>query len=405
VHIKGTALRLSELQLLRKNRELEAIFDSITDMLVITDSQLFIHDINQAAQDYFSLYDKQAIKTKRFCEAICQQRYCKIGRGKGNNDEKIASHQSSSGRCSECIIVDTLLSGRPNVAEIDIADRVHLASVYPIFDEANKVAKVVCLLRDVTILKCKDGELYQAQKMSAVGQLAAGVAHEIRNPLGAIANHVYLLEEWLKKLEDRGVDIEEQARKSLQAIRKLMERSENVLRGLLDFSREKSNETAIFPLRDVVDQTLMLLGTTARNKKIDIVIDGDPNLKIMSNSGAIQHIIFNLALNSIDAMPDGGTLSISYRLENGDLVLKVIDNGEGIPKENIDKIYNPFYTTKGPNRGTGLGLYIVYNLVKQLNGKIEAASLPGVETVFSVTLPKAGIGANKHRGKSGEEHE
>lgn len=382
VCLKVNELRVSELQLLRKSNEQEAIFNSITDSLVVVDSNLRIIDINQAALSYYGIKDKKHAVSKKYCDFICQRRYCKR-----NDTRECRPPDCSRGCCTDCLVCSTMASGKPSAAEADIADRVHLISVYPIFDEESRIQKAVCLLRDITLLKRRSGELVQSQKMQAVGQLAAGVAHEIRNPLGAISNYVYILENWLREIEENGFIVEADIKNAFSAIKKLVERSEHVIRSLLDFSREKPSEVSIFALQDVIEQILMLVGKTAQKKKVEIVVDGNPKLMVKSNSSAIQHILFNLMVNAIDALPDGGKVTMKYASSNG-LQLIVIDNGEGIKKEDLEKIYNPFYTTKAPNRGTGLGLYIVYNLVKQLGGNISVESSPGIKTKFTVTLPQ-----------------
>lgn len=381
VHLKVNELRISELQLLRKSNEQEAVLNAITDSLVVLDEGYRILDINLAAITDFGFIEKKQALSKKYCDILCKRQYCRGG-------DKACLKICSAAHCEDCLISETFTSGKQNVAEVNVADRVHMISTYPIFDEEGKIQKVVCLLRDITLLKRRSGELVQSQKMQAIGQLAAGVAHEIRNPLGAISNYVYILEEWIAEIESKGFSVEQEVRHSFFAIKKLVERSETVIRNLLDFSREKPQEIALFSLNEVIDQILMLVGKTAQKKKVEICISGPSDLLLRSNSSALQHILFNLVVNAIDALPEGGKIEMTYQLVGSSFEICVIDNGEGIMREDMEKIYNPFYTTKAPNKGTGLGLYIVYNLIKQLGGRIAVTSQPGIKTQFTVILPQ-----------------
>ena len=255
-------------------------------------------------------------------------------------------------------------------------------------DAALQVDLTATDLRDV-----KGAELIQSQKMQAVGILAAGVAHEIRNPLGAISNYVYILED---QLLPKAIVAETEEKSEIRAviggIRRLVERSETVIRNLLDFSRDKAPNISGFLLRDVIDQILLLVGKTAQKKKVQIRVTGSEAVQVTSDSGAMQHILFNLVLNAIDAIEDGGTVEIRYSSSDSGFMVVVEDDGTGICREHMEKIFNPFFTTKGPDRGTGLGLYLVYNEVKRLGGRIAVESASGGPTRFTVRFEQAGKG-------------
>lgn len=389
VCLKVHELKISELQLIRKHAELEAVFHAITDILVLVDDSLRILDINKAAQNYYGRQDKRQFVGKFYCDTLCEQQTCKINMSK---EQKCSKGEDSNcvHNCSSCYLRESLVSGNPIMAEVGIENRVFMISIYPILNEVSKVDKIVCCTRDITLTKRKREELMQYQKMQAVGHLAAGVAHEIRNPLGAISNYVYILEDWFRDLESSQVVVDSEIKGTFTAIKRLVERSENVIKNLLDFSRNKPSDIRVFKIADVLEQIMMLVGKTAQRKSIKIVIKGNEELTIKSDSNALQHIFFNLIINAIDALTDGGEITVEYAKVPSGVTVSVSDNGMGIKPEDISKVFNPFYTTKSPDRGTGIGLYVVYNLVEQLMGTIAVASDLGVKTVFTVNIPHDG---------------
>lgn len=367
---KSSQLRISELALIRKSNELAAVFDAITDALFVVDGNFTILEVNQAGLAFASGEHLSQLIGRSYCD-IVGRRY----------------------DCGLCYLRQTLDSSSPQTVEIESEDRVFTVTTYPVLDEEGRANQVVCSLRDVSIVRKKGAELIQSQKMQAVGILAAGVAHEIRNPLGAISNYVYILED---QLLPKAIVAEPEEKSEIRAviggIRRLVERSETVIRNLLDFSRDKAPNISGFLLRDVIDQILLLVGKTAQKKKVQIRVTGSEAVQVTSDSGAMQHILFNLVLNAIDAIEDGGTVEIRYSSSDSGFMVVVEDDGTGICREHMDKIFNPFFTTKGPDRGTGLGLYLVYNEVKRLGGTIAVESASGGPTRFTVRFEQAGKG-------------
>ncbi len=367
---KSSQLRISELALIRKSNELAAVFDAITDALFVVDGNFTIVEVNQAGLAFAGVAHLSQLIGRSYCD-IVGRRY----------------------DCGTCYLRQTLDTSAPLTVEIESEDRVFTVTTYPVLDEEGRANQVVCSLRDVSIVRKKGAELIQSQKMQAVGILAAGVAHEIRNPLGAISNYVYILED---QLLPKAIVAETEEKSEIRAviggIRRLVERSETVIRNLLDFSRDKAPNISSFFLRDVIEQILLLVGKTAQKKKVQIRVTGQEPVQVTSDSGAMQHILFNLVLNAIDAIEDGGAVEIKYYLTEAGFVIEVEDDGAGICREHMEKIFNPFFTTKGPDRGTGLGLYLVYNEVKRLGGTIAVESASGGPTRFTVRFETSGKG-------------
>jgi len=381
------------IQLIRQRNELEAVFHSITDILVVVSPDLTISDLNRAAIRYYGFDGAQSVIGQTYCETMCDRHNCRWAEG----DNRRCMECNRNENCSDCHLRAVFANGIPVNRELELPERSYITSVSPVFDETGAVIKAVAMLRDITEIKQRSGEMIQSQKMQAVGHLAAGLAHEIRNPLGAIRNHVYILEDaigGMVRQNDLGVP-DAAISDSLSSIRHLVERSETIVKTILGFSSDKGGAIRVFLLKDLMDQVVVLVGKTAQQSHVAVIVEGDPSLSLESDSNALQHIIFNLVLNAIDSMHSGGEVSVVYSAHEDEIIITVADKGEGICREDVPKIYNPFYTTKAPGRGTGLGLFIVYNLVKRLSGAIEVKSEPGVGTSFSVRLPKWNIAVEK----------
>lgn len=226
-----------------------------------------------------------------------------------------------------------------------------------------------------------EGQLVQSEKMAAIGQLAAGIAHELRNPLAIVMNVLYDL----RALVDAG---NPEVGEDLRIAEEEIGRAQSIIKNLLEFSRESGVELERVDVNDFVERTLALMQKYMEDNGVQVTVDLQPIPACVANSNAIRQILLNLITNAVQAMPDGGALLLrTFRNRFDRICLEVHDTGVGIPKQNLHDIFNPFFTTKAPGQGTGLGLSVVHSIVKRYRGEITVTSEVGIGTTFAVELP------------------
>jgi len=237
--------------------------------------------------------------------------------------------------------------------------------------------------RDEQLRRRAEEELRESERLATIGRLAAGIAHEINNPLGGI-----LL---ISKILLRGTKRGGAERENLERITRNAERCQKIVRGLLDFARQREPKARPMKVNDVVEQSLSLLENQHSFQDIEIVkrLDGDLPF-VSADASQIQQVFVNILVNAVDAMKGKGTLTItSKRSGDGNHVeVEFADTGVGIPKEDIERIFDPFFTTKEVGKGTGLGLSISHGIIKRHGGSIKVHS-DGRGTVIAVSLPVA----------------
>lgn len=225
--------------------------------------------------------------------------------------------------------------------------------------------------------------LIQSEKLASLGKMAAGIAHEINNPLTSILINAHLLLEKLAKTEKKDEFYE-----NLSLIAEETARCSQIVRGLLEFARQSPPQKDFTDINDLLERTVTLLENKASFQNIKIIKNFEPNLPLIRlDRSKIQQVFWNLMVNACEAMPKGGQLTIGTRLAANKQAIEVsfMDNGVGIPAENLHKIFDPFFTTKAS--GTGLGLAICYGIIQQHQGLIEVRSEVGRGTVFTLILP------------------
>ena len=254
------------------------------------------------------------------------------------------------------------------------------------------VSHVITIGEDVTDWKEAQERFSQSEKLAAIGQLAAGVMHEINNPLATIAACAESLGYRIEDLVRSGVTIAPETHDFLDIIDKEVVRCKQIVDGLLDFSRPKQARRERVDLNSVVERTLFLLKHHVRFKKLAVQTTLDPVLGRVpqGNSEQLVQVLMALLINAMDAMGERGTVRIVTRQgpdANHGAILEVIDTGHGIARTEFAKIFEPFYTTKEQGQGTGLGLSICYGIVQDHGGGIEVESVLGQGSTFRVTLP------------------
>ena len=236
--------------------------------------------------------------------------------------------------------------------------------------------------RDEQLRRRAQEEVMKSERLAMIGRLAAGVAHEINNPLTGVLTFSHLLRE--------KENLDEQDKEDLDVIINETTRASEIVRGLLDFARERPVAKEPLDVNDVIRQTVRLLANRKAFQQIAIDEDLAADLpRVDGDMNQLQQVLLNLSLNACAAMPEGGTLTISTSAEGGSVLVKVADTGSGIKAEHVDRIFEPFFSTKPVGRGTGLGLSISYGIVQQHGGELRVESEEGKGTTFTIVLPPA----------------
>jgi PAS domain S-box-containing protein len=342
---------------------LRAVFDGILDGIYIVDRDNEVLAINRTQTE-------RAEQT--FDELV-------------GKDAALAFPQSQ--RAKECI-QDTFASGNPVAcSERYTADDGRIIEwnicTYPVSNEGGNLEHVVVVVRDITEQRQLEASLIQSEKMASVGQLAAGIAHEINNPMTVISANVQILRE--------DVPEDNLLYESVELIYRATERAASIVQNLLRLSRPEQFEFAPIDLNLSIEDTISLVRQQLTKANIDISTDLAPNLPpIWGNLNLLRIVWINLILNAHDAICDvtrRGKIQIQSLRQDHTLVVRVADNGTGMPPDVLKRVYDPFFTTKAPNKGTGLGLFNCYRAIEQHNGEIRVDSKEGIGTTFEIRLP------------------
>jgi polar amino acid transport system substrate-binding protein len=348
---KLVKLRTTELE--NSRNELQIIFDGISEFILSVDKNKKVIKINKSFDDYVknSKYIANDLNCNEYINRFC-------------ND------------CTDCLLDEVYKQNKKINKEVMVGNDVFEMNFQPLNDVNNTT---LITIKNITIDKINRNKMLQTNKMVAVGQLAAGLAHEIRNPLGIIRTQSYLL-----RMNDK---FDELAYKSLDYIDVAVKRASKIIDNILSFSRFSSNAEKIVDVNELVERLLEMHNEAIKKYKIIVNVESNIKKQIQLNVEGLEHIILNLISNSIDAMSDGGVLKIKTSIENNVFTVICEDNGCGIDENNMSNIFNPFFTTKEIGKGTGLGLFIVYSEVEKLGGRIDVKSKVGEGTTFTITIP------------------
>lgn len=355
IQLKKEVKRQTNELRLSKN-ELETVFNGLTHLMTVIDDECYVKDGNR------TFYEKYNLTADMLKNAHCKDVNGILG-----------------SVCETCLIKETFNKNHTVIKEVKHKNRIYKVSTYILDQLPQMKRRILVVMEDITDFKLTEQSMLQSTKMAAIGQLAAGIAHEIRTPLGIIRNNCYFIKR--SKLQD---DKDE----SMGVIESSVDRANRTIDNLLNFSRLTDNTISQTNIHNLISNIYDLSKKSFKNRKISFRLQCPEDLIFTINSESLKHVMINLINNAIDAMGEGGKLDIHVAADAKGMVILVSDTGKGIDADTLANIFNPFFTTKEPGSGTGLGLYITYNEVQKMKGVINVDSTLGVGTTFTLTIPR-----------------
>lgn len=345
-------------KIIRSQEHWQATIDAVRDYIFVIGGDHIIRKANLAFAERFQRHPKETI---------------------GLNIDELLSFE---------IPLPELLAGSPELTgniltkEISIQDSTFALSVFPAYYDEEEV--YIYVMKDISELIGLKNKLYYTYKLASLGRLVSGVAHELNNPLTGILGYTELLG---MKVKDETI------KKDLDKIYRSAERCKVIIDSLLCFSRQQATQRTLAYIHEIIDKTLELRAYWHRTRNVELVRDFHEDIPLAYlDMQQIQQVILNILMNAEQSIVDSGRdgriiIKTSHDKAKERIMISIADNGIGIPKENIAKIYDPFYTTKPVNKGTGLGLSISYGIVLEHGGTIQVESKEGEGATFYIEIP------------------
>ncbi len=336
------------------------VFDSMIEGVIVTNSEGKVLLINRAMEEFISVP-----KGRLYSQDITDWHF----------DPEIRE------------VLDSVLSSKEKVLEREIhlnrTDKTFSISVLPLLSSGEPEGHIIILV-DITEKKTKEIQLRQAESLAALTTLSAGVAHEIKNPLTSIDIHIQLLKKEIAKLD------EEQSRDMknlLVIVKEEIDRLNSIVQDFLFAVRPMSMSFEREDINAIIEELAEFLKYELMEKEINLVLELEKDIPlVIVDQKYLKQVLLNIMKNSIEAIQENGEIRINTQVNSdADVVVQVFDNGGGISESNIGKIFEPYFTTR--KFGTGLGLVIVYKIIKEFGGDIKVKSEEGRGTVFTITLP------------------